>query len=146
MNSARKTSPEIYRYLPLSNPWKADQDMLLLHLHGSSSLSPVASDVEYVVYLELHSGGKVYMRHVQAVEASSLREFRSVWEAVHPLTLSGRAAPLPPDASAKRKLLPPASEKLLEAPPKKASNEDTSRHEETVNAARQRYLARKKQS
>lgn len=70
------------------------QGVSLYHVHPTSSLSSQGAPdpPEYVVFQELVSGGRLYMRHVTGVDVRDVQRHRAEWHAVHPLVLCGRKA------------------------------------------------------
>jgi ATP-dependent RNA helicase DHX8/PRP22 len=72
MNAGQSCAKQsVYRSLPL--PGVTGNDLKLMHLHPTCSLLNGNEPPEAVIYIELVSGGRPYMRHVTAVETRWIR-------------------------------------------------------------------------
>mmetsp|Transcript_1319 Transcript_1319/g.2586 ORF Transcript_1319/g.2586 Transcript_1319/m.2586 type:complete len:241 (-) Transcript_1319:157-879(-) len=110
MNSGRKCANGMaYHSVPLKvndSGWDADddgdesvvhlRDMLeevkLMHLHPTAAFGGTTGNnpPDWLVYQDLVFTGRILMRHVTAVDHTSVQVHRDKWSFVHPFLLSGR--------------------------------------------------------
>ena len=150
MNAGRRCGNDnMYRSLSLK-----DQNVMLFHLHPTCALKDQTQNAEYVVYHELVSSSKIYMRHVSPISFEFLQSLRKSYVYVSPFVLSGKLInPVNLLKNEQETNILDKSESNIEKPSNLGSlqsndisSADTSSvsNKNSADLARQRYLERKR--